>query len=145
MAARRGDPAYWGSSEEAYLAGREQGFDRGYEEGAAVSRPRPVAAAVAPPSPALTERRAVELGLLAVIAYGLWRFLRTWPGRLVGAGVLVAASGLVSIGLVVLAVLVCALALGWAAKTGERTVSDVRSGVRHLRAARRTYAARRAR
>lgn len=31
--ARRGDPAYWDTPEEAHLAGQEMGFDRGYEEG----------------------------------------------------------------------------------------------------------------
>ena len=127
--------------DEAYWRGRDEGFDRGYEEGrAAVRATRPSPAA---PKPA-GGHRIVEVGVLVVGAVLLWRALRTWPGRLVIAGLLFACSGIVSLGVAVVAVLLGAVILAWALRTGERAVSDVRSVARDLRelggTARRTLA-----
>lgn len=140
MSARRGDPAYWHSSEEAFLAGREQGFDRGYEEGAAAVT-APDSKTSSPVARAAGDRRVLELGVLLALALGAWRLLRTWPGRLIAVGSLFAFSGLVSIGMVVLALVVGAFVLAWAVKTAEQVSRDTRAGVRTLRAGVRTLRA----
>ncbi len=121
---RRADEAYW--------RGRDEGYDRGYEEGragggGAGGADRSVTPRSAP------ARRMVEAGVLLAGAILLWKALRTWPGRVVAVGVLLAFSGLVSLGAVVVAVLVGATVLGWALRTGERAVADVRAGATNLR------------
>ncbi len=137
------------SVDEAYGQGRDQGFDRGYEEGFAAARaemrdrrlPAPSRATTrAAQRPAcqdggLEERRVLGLGLLGLLAYGAWRLLRTWPGRLVAVGSVVVFSGVVSFAVLVLALVVAAAVLAWATKTAERAVADTRRGVRELRAA----------
>ncbi|MDA8316504.1 MAG: hypothetical protein M0010_15245 [Actinomycetota bacterium] len=136
------------SADEAYLEGRDEGFDRGYEEGFAAARaetkdrrlPR-VASTGSVANRAPCERRAGDehsalvLGFLGLLAYGAWRLLRTWPGRAVVVGSVIAFSGVVSLAVVVLAVVIGAFVLAWATRTAERAVADTRRGAKDLAAA----------
>ncbi len=127
---RRADEAYW--------RGRDEGYDRGYEEGRAAATPSasspPAPPQATPKRPAVPTRRLVEAGVLVAAAVVVWRALRTWPGRLVAVGLVLACSGLLSLGAAVVAVLVGAVVVAWALRTGERAVADVRTTAANVRA-----------
>ena len=127
---RRADEAYW--------RGRDEGYDRGYEEGRAAATPAaspPSAPPPVAPRPApVPTRRLVEAGVLVAAAVVVWRALRTWAGRLGAVGLVLACSGLISLGADVVAVLVGAAVVAWALRTGERAVADVRTTAANVRA-----------
>lgn len=145
----------WSTKDEAYSAGRDLGFDRGYEEGFDAARrelagrrirpstPPPNQRAERPTSPRRSSARIVRASVLVALAYGAWRLLRTWPGRLLVVGSIFALSGLISAGVVVLAVIVGALVLAWAVRTVDHAVRDVRTGAATVRAVARDVGGRR--